>query len=151
MRQKLGQSIRSARRAAGFTQLQLGMRLGLKGRAVYRWENNGSAPTKRHQREMLAVIGAVNSGAASTLAAAFATVRQGTALAKPEPAAAPAVAAPNPLEAFELAIFRLADDLDLPPRRLRRPLARLCERLRAANFTLEAAQRQVESWIAEQQ
>lgn len=55
----------------------------------------------------------------------------------------------NPTEALELAVLRMADDFDLPPRRLRRPLVRCLGRLQEASFTLEAARKYLESWIAE--
>jgi hypothetical protein len=65
-------------------------------------------------------------------------------------AQAPASASPPIIEraAFELAVFALADDLDLPPRRVRGSLARLLRRLRTANVTLDAAERLLEEWIA---
>jgi hypothetical protein len=57
----------------------------------------------------------------------------------------------NPTEALELAVLRMADDLDLPPRRLRRPFVRLLGRLQEASFTLDAARKYLEGWLAEQQ
>lgn len=144
MLSKLAQSIRTARIAAGLTQKQLGMRLGLKGRAVYRWERDDSAPTKRNQRALVTAIRAVNMQAASALAAAITT---GGAPPPPAPVAAPPAAPTGPV-ALELAIFHAADELDLPPRRIRGALARLLKRMRAAGFTLETAQQQLDVWIA---
>jgi transcriptional regulator with XRE-family HTH domain len=151
MRKKLGQAIREARLTARLTQEQLGRRLGLKGRAVYRWENNDSAPTRRHERELVLALRAVSPAAAASLQAAFAAARP--EVTSPSAATpAPQTAAPSitPGEAFALAFFRMADELDLAPRRLRRPLARVLERIGGAGFTLETAQRMLAGWIAEE-
>jgi hypothetical protein len=48
-----------------------------------------------------------------------------------------------------VAILKMPDDLDLPARRVRGSVARLFKRLRAANnFSLDAAQQQLEGWFA---
>jgi transcriptional regulator with XRE-family HTH domain len=151
MGKKLGHAIREARLTARLTQEQLGRRLGLKGRAVYRWENNDSAPTRRHERELVLALQAISPGAAASLQAAFAAARPevkppSVATPTPEPAA-PSI---SPGESFALAFFRMADELDLAPRRLRRPLARVLERMHGAGFTLETAQRMLAGWIAEE-
>jgi transcriptional regulator with XRE-family HTH domain len=153
MVQKLGHSIRKARRAANLTQDQLGRRLGILGRTIHRWETNQSVPTRRHQRDMLAVLRTYDAAAATALQAAIEAARQGKATGDTTVAvvASPAPTPVNPSEPFELAVLRMADELDLPPRRLRRPLARLFERLRGTDSSLETAQQQLERWIAEQQ
>ena len=149
MQTHLAVAIRKSRRAAGLTQEQLGRRLGLRGRAVYRWERGDSVPSQRNRKALVIALDAVHRDAAAQLAAVIAreaAPRKGT----PAVVAAPAPAAPElsaPV-ALELAIFNMADELDLPPRRIRGPLVRLLKRLRAANFTLDTAQRQVEAWIA---
>ncbi|MEO6599612.1 MAG: helix-turn-helix transcriptional regulator [Polyangiaceae bacterium] len=136
MRTKLAQDIRNARRAAGLTQKQLGRRLGLEGRAVYRWESDDSSPTKRHRRELVLAIQAVNPQAASALASAIAEVEKGVA---PRPSAGPAIARPAvaPAEALERAIYQAADELDVPVRRLRGVLSRLFTRMRLTQLALE--------------
>jgi transcriptional regulator with XRE-family HTH domain len=142
MRPKFGQAIRSARKAAGLTQVQLGMRLGLKGRAIYRWERDGSSPTKRHLRELLKVIQAANPQAASMLEALV--PNQGKAVGTAansassivSPLAQPAV---EPVAAFERAIYQAADQLDVPASHLRTALAQVFARLHQANVTLERA------------
>ena len=141
----LARSIREARRASGLTQNELGRRLGLKGRAVYRWERDEAAPTKRHRRALFTAVQAVNQGAAAKLALALA----GQTAAPAQPAAPPPTAAviPGPV-ALELAILALADDLDATPRRARGSLVRFCKRLRAANLSVEAVQAQLEAWVA---
>ena len=73
MQSPLAQAIRTARLASGLTQDQLGTRLGLKARAVSRWELDGSAPRRRHRRELVAVISASNQAAGATLAAVIAS------------------------------------------------------------------------------
>jgi hypothetical protein len=42
----------------------------------------------------------------------------------------------------------MADELDLPPRRVRHALRRLVNRLRADKLTLEAAEQRLDEWIA---
>jgi transcriptional regulator with XRE-family HTH domain len=150
MSSTLAQSIRRARLAAGLTQNQLGMRMGLKGRAVSRWERDDSAPKKRYRGALVAVIRAVNTTAADELVRALAIAEGKGVMPSPAAvAAAPVAAPPNGAAALELALFRMADELDLPPRRLRGPLLRLLERLRAGNLTLESAKEHLEHWIAD--
>ena len=145
MRSPMAQAILNARRAVGLTQEQLGRRIGLQGRAVYRWERDDIVPSKRNQRALVTAINAVNQEVAAKLAAALSGQGQGA-----EPAPAP-VPVPPPLSApvvLELAVFGMADELDLPARRIRGSLARLLKRLRESNLTLEVAQRQLDLWIA---
>ena len=154
MRAKLGSFIREARREAGLTQEHLGCRLGLKGRAIYRWERDEAAPTGRHRRALIQEVQAVNPEAATKLKAALA-VEQGGAGTRAS-AAAPSLPQPaSPLptrgacEELELAVLKMADELDLPARRVRRSLARLLDRMRASNLSFEVAQRELEILIAQ--
>jgi transcriptional regulator with XRE-family HTH domain len=146
MSSKLAPAIRTARRAAGLTQQELGMRLGLKGRAVYRWERDASAPAKARRKALVGAIEAVNRDAAAQLAAAFAEAIAPAAAAAPAPPPTPAPLS-GPL-ALELAIFSMADELDLPPRRLRAALMKLLERMRQANISFEVCERQLAAWSA---
>ena len=100
---------------------------------------------------MLEVIGEHGAEAATPLQAALDAARGKVV---PEVIAAPPARQPPGLptgrsDELQLAVFGLADDLDLPPRRVRRPLTRPFERLRAANLTLDAALQQLEDLIAE--
>jgi transcriptional regulator with XRE-family HTH domain len=147
VRSKFGQSIREARRAAGLTQHQLGMRLGLKGRAISRWERADNTPTKRNLKALVTAINAVDQSAASKLASAMGSDPRATALAIPA-AEAPIPAPIGEPATFELAIFSMADELDLPPRRIRGALARLLKRLRTTHLSLEDTQHQLDAWIA---
>jgi len=52
------------------------------------------------------------------------------------------------LDTLEFAVFKMADELDVSPRRARRALSRLLERLRAANLTLEAIQLELTQVLA---
>jgi transcriptional regulator with XRE-family HTH domain len=144
----LATAIRNARRQAGLTQAQLGLRLGLKGRAVYRWENAQSAPSRRHARALVAAIRAVNLEAGSALDAAIDAARPQKATPV---VVAPAVAAPAPISKpveFERALFLLADELDLPARRLRGAVLRFVKRLRLASLSGEETEQLLEAWIA---
>lgn len=155
MRSELAQAIRDARLAIGLTQEELARRLGLKGRAVYRWERDDSAPRRRHRAALIAAVNAVNQSAGATLAAVIGGVAKGRrGVAVVAPAAAPAPPSDTKL-VVELAIFGFADELDLPPRRVRIGLGRLLKRLRETNVTLEMVERQLEAanevMVAEQQ
>ncbi len=173
-RLKLGSSIREARSEAGLTQEHLGRRIGLKGRAIYRWERNETAPTARHRVTLIREIHAVNPQAAAKLHAALtALTGKRLAIAELSTPAQPAVqspardvpeatannaacyaqsAVPSPIRnvsgSLELAVLKMADELDVPARRVRHALARLLDRLRAANITLDAAQRELELLVA---
>lgn len=48
---------------------------------------------------------------------------------------------------LEILVFRMADELDLPPRRVRGACARLLRSLRAANLTVERAEKELEEWM----
>jgi transcriptional regulator with XRE-family HTH domain len=166
-RLQLGAAIVEARRATGLTQEILGQRLGLKGRAIYRWERNETAPNDRHRRALIREIHLLNAQAGLTLQAAF-TAKTGksyTVVSEPlvaEPSMKSArndnsksqgpylVPAPQIHKAteptqsvsdtLEFAVLKMADELDASPRRVRRAFSRLLERLRASNLTLEAIQ-----------
>jgi len=148
-RSTLAEAIRTARLASGLTLEQLGRRLGLKGRAVvYRWERDASAPRRRHRSELVAAINAVNRAAAATLASVFASEAKGQRGADLELGAVALVPAPPPLPdpklTLELAVFAMADALDVPARRLRGGLVGLIKRVREASITLDAVQRHLE-------
>ncbi len=147
MRTRMAHAIRAARQAACLTQKQLGMRLELKGRAVYRWERGESAPTRRHRRTLIAALNGLDPKLTAELVAAFAPSKHGTATAPAAPLQPPTPTI-NPATAFELFLFRMADELDLPPRRVRTPLSRLLKRARAADLTLDALQHHLEAKIA---
>ncbi len=143
MRSKLAQEIRNARRAAGLTQQQLGTRLGLKGRAVYRWERDDSVPTKRRRQALVLAIQVVNPQAARALAALLASLAVRGAPTSPiaPPVAQPAI---DPAAALESAIYEAADELDVSARQARAALVRLFERLRQAGLTLDSAEQNPE-------
>lgn len=115
----------------------------MKGRAISRWERSDHAPTKRNLSALLTAVSAVDQAAASRLAMAMGRVRQAPA---PTSAAAPADIAESAI--LELAVFGMADELDLPARRSRGALARLLTRLESAKLPVKGTQRQLEAWIA---
>ena len=47
---------------------------------------------------------------------------------------------------FELAVFGMADELDVPARRLRGGLIKLVKRMRETNVTLDTMQRYLDAW-----
>jgi transcriptional regulator with XRE-family HTH domain len=129
----------------GLTQAQLGMRVGLRGRAVYRWERGASVPSRRSRRALVTVLNALNPAAASMLAEALAVDGRSAAAAPvPVPIAPPPI---SEKQATELAVFAMADELDLSARRVRGSLARLLRRMRETNLTLDAAQRELHAWM----
>jgi DNA-binding XRE family transcriptional regulator len=64
MRSLQGVAIRTARIAAKLTQDQLGHRIGVKGRAIYRWERGATVPTQRNRAALIAAISILDQGAA---------------------------------------------------------------------------------------
>src|SRR5688572_19513210 len=65
------QAIRAARKAAGLTQDELGRRIGLNGRAIYRWERGDFAPTRRNRSALVTAITPFNTEAGKQLRAAL--------------------------------------------------------------------------------
>lgn len=137
---KLAQSILWARRSVGLTQEQLGRRVGLKGRAVFRWERDQAVPSKKNRAALVTALRAVNPEIAARLEQAIAMDGQQPVA----PAPAPPV---DEVAAIELAVFTMADELDLPPRRVRHALRRLVSRLRADKLTLDATEKRLDEWI----
>jgi DNA-binding XRE family transcriptional regulator len=141
MRSTIAQAIFDARRASGLTQAQLGHRLGKTGQAVFRWEWDKVQPSLRTRRELVAVIQALQPVAAARLSVAFGF--------QDAPVALPPAAAPlQGFAALEAAVFKMSDELDLPPRRVRGALTRLARRLREASLPLEETHRLLEQWVA---
>ena len=169
-RLKLGASILEARRAAGLTQESLGQRLGLKGRAIYRWERNETAPSGRHRSALIREIHLFNPQAGIKLqdsiskltGKAYAVVpSQGEGhttlqiVDESKSTSSPLLLSPiqqrsaldtsqSASDVLALAILKMADELDLSPRRLRRALSVLLEQLQTEHFTLETLHSQLE-------
>jgi transcriptional regulator with XRE-family HTH domain len=145
MRSPLARAIREARLSVRLTQTALARYIGLKGRAVYRWERGDSLPRKPVRSLLIRVIQIRSGEAAAKLAAAFeshAARVKGLVEAAPAPATPPAK--PSGSLALELAIFAMADELDLAPRRLRASLPRLFARVAEAGYSLDSARHEVE-------
>jgi len=125
------------------TQEQLGRRLGLKGRAIYRWERGDANPTRRNRAALVTAIAAVNMDLARHLK---------DVLIPSAPSATPPAAAPPPVDKealFDVTLYRMADELDLPARRVRGPLARLLRAMVGAELPLPVALQQLEARIAQ--
>src|SRR5690606_24905230 len=134
------QAILAARRATGLTQQQLAARLGLKAHAIGRWEKGQSTPHKRNQRALVLTIRERHPAAADELAAAL-RGHSPEAGVEPKPPTPPP---PDPSVLLQLAVFRMADELDMPPRRVRGPLMRLLRRVRAAELSIDDAAARIE-------
>jgi len=147
LRSKLARAVHDARVACGLTQDQLAQYLRLKARAVSRWELARAAPTKANRRAIVATLKMLNPTVGAQFEESLVELYQ-----KPEATPAPPpVPPPDPRVSFELAIFAMADELDLPPRRIRGALVRLLKRLQNTGYSLETAEKQVQAWIAEAQ
>ena len=119
--------LRAARVAVHLTQGELGRRLGLKARAVSRWERGEVRPSRKNVKRLVERLAEIDAGVAMKLRAAL------TGEAPPvEPA-------PPSTEALMGAVREAADQLDVPARRARGALAAFLERLEAERFTLETA------------
>lgn len=152
MSSEVALAIRAARRAARVTQTQFAALVGTKRRAVSRWEKDEATPTRRVRARLEHVLQTLHPESAARLQAAFArrdpTPHAQPAQSAPAPAPAPAPAAGGDAAALELALFKFADDLDVPARRARVALARLLERLASDGFTLHGVQAQLSALAA---
>jgi DNA-binding XRE family transcriptional regulator len=126
------QAIRSARVTVGLTQVELARRIGVKSRAIYRWERDAATPVRRNRSALVTAIGILNPEAGKQLKAALYGEK------KQEAPSAAAFAPIAPDVALDLAILSLADELDVTPRRLRAGLLRLCKQAALAGLTLDA-------------
>jgi transcriptional regulator with XRE-family HTH domain len=135
-----------ARHAAHLTQEQLGRRLGLKGSAIYRWECGHSEPAPRHRRALVLALRTADPGMAAQLDAALELHDGGNAAPALTLAEARAALAGSG-GSLEILVFRMANELDLPPRRVRGACARLLRSLRAAHLTVERAEKELEEWM----
>ena len=145
MRSPVAHAIRDARLTLRLTQEQLGRYVGLKAHAVYRWEAGYAIPRRSAQRALLEAVVPRNQQAGAQLKAAFDNHRTRGEVAPPAPAPTPAPAQPTGALALELAIFAMADDLDLAPRRLRLALPKLLLRMAVAGYSLESARHEIEA------
>jgi transcriptional regulator with XRE-family HTH domain len=150
-RSPLAQALREARQTTGLTQEQLGKHLGLKGRAIYRWERDESRPNRANQQRVLALITSLHQPAAAKLSAAMADHASISPIVAPSAPAPLAAASAAPRSVVEHSVFSMADELDLPARRVRGALSRWLRRVREAELTLDVAQRELDSWIADAQ
>lgn len=160
-----GRDIRRARVALELTQAQLGRRMGMVGggQAICRWEGNHSRPRPRQREALLAAMGALNPAVAAQLAAVFAaksgppgepstggarvTGTRRAATANESPAPSPS-AQPAADIALELALLRMADELDVPARRLRVSALNFLEALRAARIGIDDIHVHLAEWTA---
>jgi hypothetical protein len=80
------------------------------------------------------------------MALSFATQSKPSRVAAAAPAPLPPTAAPQvvPRALLEHRVFSMADELDVPARRVRSALARWLRRLGEANFSCDAVQRELD-------
>jgi DNA-binding XRE family transcriptional regulator len=150
-RSPLALALREARETTGLTQERLGQHIGVKGRAIYRWERDESRPNHENQRRVLEAIAALHPQAAAKLSAVIANqaaLSPADTPPAPGPAAAPLV---QPRALVEHSVFTMADELDLPTRRVRGALSRWLRRVREANLALDVVQQEIDSWIGDAQ
>ncbi|MFO0549265.1 MAG: helix-turn-helix transcriptional regulator [Polyangiaceae bacterium] len=136
IKKEIGPLLRRARLAAGLTQAALGVRIGVGGLTVCRWELGRFAPTRRNFEAIVAHLRTIRPDVADYL--------WGEATGNPAPAPPP----PS-VPALRAGVLELADVLDASPRRARAAVERLFAALVAERFTLAGAHGAVEAWIAE--
>ena len=146
MSDAVADAIARARRATTLTQIDIARKLGLRGRALSRWEAGKTEPSRRNLEALVATLHTLAPEAAAALKQTL--IQHGKLPKPPAPAQAPAAPATRKL-ALERAVYAMADELDLPPRRARGALLRLFKRLQAADLTLEQAQQKLEAWVRE--
>jgi transcriptional regulator with XRE-family HTH domain len=149
-RSALADALREARQSIGLTQEELGRHIGVKGRAVYRWERDDAQPNRANQRRVVEVIASLHEAAAAKLSAVIADqVKHAPVATAPPPRTATPPAALRAL--VEHSVFSVADELDLPPRRVRAALAGWLRRVHAAGLALDVVQREIDAWIGDAQ
>ena len=144
MKGKHAQAIRTARTEAKLTQDELGMRIGLGGRAIYRWERGECGPTRRNRSALLTTISMLNAEAGKRLKDAF----DGVLNTGPREAA-PATPPPSHEVAVQLSLLAFAHQLDVPPGRMRAALVRFCQRLASTQLTMDSLRACVEHVLPE--
>jgi transcriptional regulator with XRE-family HTH domain len=151
VRSPLAEALREARRQANLTQHELGKKIGLKGRAIYRWERDETGPSRLNQRMVLNAIGAIHPDAAAKLSAVFAAHGKRSRRAPAAASQLPPTAAQHvvPRALLEHSVFSMADELDIPPRRVRSALARWLRRVGEASFSFDVVQRELDGWIGD--
>lgn len=135
-----GAVVRWARRRLGLTQEDLGKRLGIKSRAVSRWEIGTSGPSRQHRKELVTILGERDAAVGAELASAFARLypkklRKGQ---KPPPPPEPPRPPPNP-SVLDRAVLHAADALDVAPRRARSFAIDILRGLLQSHLTVEEA------------
>lgn len=141
MESKLGAAIWKARRAVGLTQKELAKRLGLQEQAVRRWEWEDALPSPVNRQALVAAIAALDAEAAQKLAAVIDEELNGTASDASMAASEAARVVPRPgvVEPPNYAVLKMAEDLDVPPRRVRAAVMAFLNQLHDSNISIETA------------
>lgn len=127
-----GLAIRAARRAAGLTVIELAARAGVSRATLTRWEaGRVGIQGGKGLRSVVAVIRSADAEQGRVLGQALGLVPRAARLV--DPAAAPSV--------LELALFRVADAIDVPAGRLRWAVEEMARATREAGGTLDDLER----------
>jgi DNA-binding XRE family transcriptional regulator len=119
-----GPFLRTARRRCGLTQGELAQKVGVSWRSVYRWEGGRSRPRARHWEAYLRALVQLDPLVAEWLVTRL-NVPLPPGVVLPRPLRIPGV--PLAAAAFDLALFRAAEELDVPAARLRRAFLQVLE------------------------
>jgi hypothetical protein len=131
--------------------------VGVKASAILRWEAGRSKPPPRRRPALVSAITALDPKVGAYLLAAL-NADAGIVAPGP-PQLAPAAGAAGPpttahastlaaqRSTVELLVYRMADELDLPPRRMRGALTRWLRSLRATGLSFEQTERELEAWL----
>ena len=144
MKAQHAEAIRSARTEAKLTQEELGRRIGLSGRAIYRWERGEYGPTRRNRSALVTTISVLHPEAGQRLKAAF----DGATSAAPRAVALAASPTSHDV-AVQLSLLAFAHQLDAPPGRVRTALVRFCKQLASTQLTVDALRACVERVLPE--
>lgn len=149
MERKLGKAIWAARKAAKLSQKELSERLGIRAQTIRRWEWEDTFPSPTKRAALVEEILSVNPEAARKLARAL-DIEPNRAPAGADVAQSASTSANGSLT-IDFAIFKMSDDLDATPRRVRSSVLELVKRLRAANLSMEEVERHLEDRNARSQ
>jgi transcriptional regulator with XRE-family HTH domain len=136
---KIGIALLQARVHVRMSQGELGRKCGAAVRTMSRWENGFRVPNAEQTLAIVRALLEIDEEAAEHVAVAAGSSLERLGLAEPPTPPSPPARVPPSKEAIELAMYGAAEEIDVPPARLRAPLVKLFAKLAALGATWEEA------------